>query len=572
MAETLAARHGSQGVLIALPTQATTNAMFDRVAEWIEAQPARPPEIGAWALTLGHGKARLNPAYAQMIEEFRAFERERSRRTQRKSQIHDEHAEQRVEDLCNSVVQELFLSAKRRLLSNFAVVTIDQLLMAALKRKHLMLAHVALSGKVVIIDEAHASDDFMNVYLDSALSWLGAYGVPVIVLSATLTAERRKAMIAAYAPQRREELAATSFDARHYPLLTLVPKEGPISANQVVGHNRSAQVSWTWQPTALGSLIASLKGSLSEGGCALVVRNTVLDAQETARAIEDAGLPVLLAHAGYLAADRVEIDSELRSLFGESGVNRPGLQVVVATQVVEQSLDVDFDFMVTDLAPMDLLIQRVGRLHRHARSRPEPLASPQVRILADMDSDDVPRPTRGSRAVYGDHLLLRTAAALIEHGPTITTPDDISPLVQRAIGTDPIGPEAWAGLLSEAAAERAATILDQQRKAGQWTLNPWTPESATRITGLGEWLDLANDPSEQQQLATVRDTDPTLEVIVVPQSWDGLAAIRPPWLAEAPSGLETLDTSTLPTDEVARDRVMVDTAPPPELQDFGWIA
>ncbi|MFD0865891.1 CRISPR-associated helicase Cas3' [Tessaracoccus lubricantis] len=553
VAEILAARRGSQGILFALPTQATTNAMFERVATWIELQPQRPAEIGAWALTLAHGKARLNQAYAQLMEDFADFER-RQPTTQDSSGISDEAEAAGALELCNSVVHQWFLSAKRRLLSNFAVVTIDQLLMSALQRKHLMLAHVALAGKVVIIDEAHASDEYMNTYLDSVLSWLGTYGTPVIVLSATLTAERRNAMMLAYAPHRADEIAQFQQDPAAYPLLTTLPRDdAPITSKQVVGRHLSRDIIWSWHPTELGGLVASVRGQIAEGGCALVIRNTVRDAQDTAAALAQAGVDTRLAHAGFIARDRADIDADLLADFGRDGSNRPFQSVVVATQVVEQSLDIDFDVLFTDLAPMDLLLQRAGRMHRHPRPRPPHLREARAFLLADAGVNDMPTPTGGSTAVYGAHLLLRTAATLADHGSVITLPDDISPLVQRALGQEDIGPEDWKPALEAAAATHHRLLHEQKKKASQWVLEPWDQADAQYRAEMGAWLPLANDPPETQMQATVRDIDPTLEVIIVPLTPDGAAAIRPPWLTEDPEGTETLDTSSLPTDDLARE-------------------
>ncbi|MBK7821948.1 MAG: CRISPR-associated helicase Cas3' [Tessaracoccus sp.] len=548
-AESIASRRGSQGIVIALPTQATTNAMFSRVARWIDDLPEPPAEVGAWALTLGHGKSQLNQEFAKLNEAVKAFER-RLARTEEHAPIFEG---EETPALCNAVVHQWFLGAKRRLLSNFAVVTIDQVLRAALQRKHLMLDHLALGGKVVIIDEAHASDDFMNVYLDSALSWLGAYDVPVILLSATLTAERRRRFLSAYRPGRAAEAEKLSFAEDDYPLLTILPRdEAPITARVVAENRPGRSVQWTWHPTALDRIVASVRDDLAHGGCALVVRNTVKDAQATAAALEEAGIAVLLTHAGFLAVDRAGNDEELRYLFGKDGVERPDRIAVVSTQVVEQSLDVDFDVLYTDLAPVDLLLQRVGRLHRHARIRPHRHATARLFLLADLPSDDaLPSATPGSLAVYGSHLLLRTAATLVEHGPTIRIPDDVARLVERALGSGHVGREAWQAMLSEARANHEREIEKQREKAAKWCVVPWNPDGDPR-TSLGDWLTVAPDSSEIAMGIAVRDTDPTLEVIVVPIAPAG-SAVRPPWLTKNPSQVETLDTSTRPSDEVARE-------------------
>lgn len=554
-AEAIAARRGSQGLLIALPTQATTNAMFGRVVEWIDRLPAKPEDVSAWAVSLGHGKSRLNPKFAELIAEMQAFERSLPS-THQFSTMHDEDDKpsgSEAEHLCNVVAHQWFLSAKRRLLANFSVVTIDQLLMASLQRKHLMLAHIALSGKVVVIDEAHASDDYMNVYLDSTLSWLGAYGVPVIVLSATLTPERRRSMMAAYAPSRAAEIEGLTFDPARYPLITVVPRSGQqIVSHHVQERTPGRRVTWSWHSPEPDAIVSTLQHLVSEQGCALVIRNTVRDAQATASAIEDAGLgPVILTHAGFLAADRARNDEELIDLFGrtEHGA-RPHRAIVVSTQVVEQSLDVDFDVLITDLAPMDLLLQRIGREHRHARWRPEHLRQAHVHVLAEESTDSPPHATDGSRAVYGDHLLLRTAATLLDHGSEIRLPEDISPLVTKALGGEPVGPDSWQEQLLEASTEHQRLLTAQREKAATWCVLPWTPDDHRRH--LGQWLETSMDYTEIQMGAAVRDTEPTLEVIVVPLTADESAAVSPPWLLDDPTQTETLDTSTMPSDDLSR--------------------
>lgn len=562
-AELIAAALGAQGLVVALPTQATANAMFDRLAKWLPNQPSKPYEAAAWAVTLGHGKALLQHRYAAMIEELRQFEAELPR-TDQVSEMHDEDStHERDEDAgngrgdeppCNAVAHQWFLGARRRLLANFTVVTIDQILMAALQRKHLALAHIALSGKVIVIDEAHASDDFMNVYLDSALSWLGAYGVPVIVLSATLTRVRRNTMLKAYAPDREAEIDALTVSPEQYPLITTLPTtKEPIRCHVIPDNTEPRPVTWRWHPTEIEAIIETLQGCLADGGCALVVRNTVADAQATAEFLDAAGLgPVLLNHAGFMAVDRANKDTELTALFGPGAEEeRPEHQVVVATQVVEQSLDVDFDVLITDLAPMDLLLQRVGRLHRHPRSRPASLEQAQLFILADEDEGPMPRGSSGSHLIYGDHHLFRTAATLLLHGSTITLPTDISPLVQRALDLAPLGPDEWQPALAEAEHEHRRLQSATRRKANTWVLPPYSAQREPKH--LGEWMKLASNPPETQMCATVRDTDPSLEVIVVPLSPDGSAALRPPWQTEDPSIADVLDTSTLPGDDLARE-------------------
>ncbi|WP_296137269.1 CRISPR-associated helicase Cas3' [uncultured Tessaracoccus sp.] len=554
-AHTLAGRLGLQGMLIALPTQATTNAMFDRVAAWIEQLPSPPSDVPAMAVMLAHGKSRLHPRFAAMEREIRLFESQDFTEQHEETDSETRHTPDREQEpLVNAVAHQWFMSAKRRLLANFAIVTIDQVLMAALQRKHLALAHFALSGKVIVIDEAHASDEFMNVYLDSVLSWLGAYRAPVIVLSATLTARRRRAMLRAYAPHRAEEVQELPFDKHHYPLITVVPQgDGSIELYKVKERRapRTVHVSWVSE----AALVNAVTQSIANGGCALVVRNTVADAQATMHALVDAGIAdVTLSHAGFIQADRISKDATLTSRFGPPGeTDRPLRAVVVATQVVEQSLDVDFDVLFTDLAPMDLLFQRIGRLHRHRRPRPTGLTAAQAVLIGDPgDEDAVCSPSAGSMHVYGPHLLLRTAATLRAHGPTLRIPDDVSPLVADALGPASVGPPAWGPALDEARLEYEERLRRQRERATQWSL----PAYAARTEepeNLADWLPLAHEYQESELDAAVRDIEPTVEVIVVPITSDGVSAMRPPWHQELSEVPDILDTSSLPTDELARE-------------------
>lgn len=558
VSEVIASQRGSQGLLVALPTQATTNAMFDRVMPWLDRLEHPLPVEPAWSVILGHGKSMLHQPYADQSKEFAAFDRLAA--SNESGHVYEDQEEgadvtSSGAPSTNVVVHQWFLSSKRRLLASFAIVTIDQLLMAGLQRKHLMLAHIALSGKIVVIDEAHASDEFMNVYLDSVLSWLGAYEVPVIVLSATLTSARRRSMMTAYAPDRAQAINSVESDPEAYPLVTVVPRgTGDPHVIPVRDTRPGRTVQWRWHSTDLDRITASVSEAITDGGCALVVRNTVADAQQTAAALAAEGFPVMLNHAGFLAIDRAQNDSALRSLFGKDAEGRrPDRAVVVATQVVEQSLDVDFDILFTDLAPVDLLIQRVGRLHRHGRWRPAHLRSARAYILADEEFGGPPRGTSGSQAVYGDHLLLRTAATLEHHGSTIALPLDGATLVARALGGDPVGPESWQAEMTAAAQAHAEKLLRQREKAATWCVRPWDP-TADRRSYLGDWMStVANDFDEIQMGAAVRDTEPTVEVIVVPRTPDGAAAIRPPWLTDDETLVETLDTSTVPSDDLARE-------------------
>ena len=216
-AEILAARTGAGGCLVALPTRATGNAMFKRLLTWLD----RLPGGGGRSVFLAHAKAALNDEWAGLV-----------RQGNRTIAAVDVDGLERMsppgaklrKNPAGLQAHQWLRGRKKGLLASFTVGTIDQVLFASLKSRHLALRHLALAGKVVVIDEVHAYDAYMNTYLERVLEWLAAYGVPVILLSATLPASRRLALASAYAGN--EVAADVPSDA--YPLLTAVPRDGNV--------------------------------------------------------------------------------------------------------------------------------------------------------------------------------------------------------------------------------------------------------------------------------------------------------------------------------------------------------
>jgi CRISPR-associated helicase Cas3 len=540
-AEVLAARSGAGGCFVALPTRATSDAMFGRVLSWLDRVPDADVDRGAHAVMLAHGKARLN-------EDFRTLVR-RGRSSGVALDAAGGHPD---------LAAHQWLSGRKTSgLASFVVGTIDQVLFAGLKARHLALRHLGLAGKVVIIDEAHAYDVYMSQYLDRVLEWLGAYRVPTIVLSATLPAGRRKTMVEAYdwgrvsgrRPSRRrswrdgQPIAAVDPYAQlsanlGYPVITGcgAPGETVVEVTQPAGRTVSVQVDRLTDD--LPALVTMLRDELCEGGCALVIRNTVARVQDAAAVLAAAfGTDqVAVAHSRFLAPDRAANDQWLRDIFGppeRSSAARPSRCIVVASQVAEQSLDIDFDLLVSDLAPVYLLLQRLGRLHRHARGRPMRLQAARC-VVTGVDWDATPpEPVAGSQRVYGRHALLRSLAAL--HGQLngsgpVVLPGDIAPLVQAAYGGSPLGPSAWQPAMAAASDE-----FDRQRVVKRERAQTF------RLGGVGApgepivgWLDAAVGDVDDTRAgrAQVRDTAAeSVEVAVVLRRADG-ALITVPWLAK----------------------------------------
>jgi CRISPR-associated helicase Cas3/CRISPR-associated endonuclease Cas3-HD len=524
-AEELAARSGADGCFVALPTRATSDAMFSRVLDWMRALP----DIDvATSVLLAHGTASLNDEYRGLLRNGRL------------------HAVGEDPDDAEAGIAHHWLNGRKKgPLAQFVVGTIDQVLFAGLKSRFLALRHLGLAGKVVIIDEVHAYDVYMARYLDTVLQWLGAYGTPVVLLSATLPADRRAQLVRAYERGRGGPEVEIPADPG-YPVVIasgMAPLAVPASGTpRLVAVER--------HPDDLDVLAELLREGLADGGCAVVVRNTVTRVQETAdRLIAEFGPgEVTVTHSRFLASDRARLDDELLRCFGPPGDERrrPKRHVVVASQVVEQSLDVDFDLMITDLAPADLVLQRMGRLHRHTRLRPPRLEQPRCVLVGTKDWTAEPvQAVRGSRAVYGTHSLLR-AAALFAERTSITLPDDIAPIVQAAYGPDPLGPQAWQGAMATALAAHKQRADRRREDAGVFLLRDVGGPAAT----LDGWVragvgDADDDP---RGAGRVRDGDESVEVLVVQRDRDG-GILTPSWV-EGGGVQIPLDTS--PSWELAR--------------------
>ncbi|KJE20495.1 CRISPR-associated helicase, Cas3 family [Frankia torreyi] len=548
-AEVLAAKVGADGVYVGMPTQATSDPMFSRVRAWLAAVDVEVP-IG-----LLHGRARFNPEWAALRSQI-SF-----------AGVHDDlddfgmtddygmgdafglgdefgvDGEGRAGAAARSeappagpaAAADWFLGAKRGLLAPVTVGTVDQLLHAATRTKHVMLRHAGLAGRVVILDEVHAYDVYMAQFLFEALRWLADSGVPVIVLSATLPPALREQLARAYlqgALQCRDVDLAALPTPDGYPSTTAVFTRG--------GEPDFAGVSaQPWRPSTPvnvrildeddafdpRTVAAAVTRAVGDGGCALVVCNTVRRAQDVYAELAAAfGADVVLLHSRFTAAERAHRTAEVVDRLGPPGrtgaAARPRRLVVVATQVAEQSFDVDVDVLITDLAPVDLLLQRVGRLHRHERpssDRPANLRGPEVIVSGlRLTGEDVPRYPGGSRAVYGDHLLLRAAALVADaaKGPGWSIPEHVPGLVATGYGDAPLGPPGWADAL---AAARTAWEGDEARRrvnASAFLLAGEDRLGLPTLAGLHDNGTAALE-TEERVAAVVRDGEESIEVVLV---------------------------------------------------------
>lgn len=494
-AEQLAYKTGRNGFFMGLPTQATTNAMFTRVLEWTK--DLADSEGKKLQINLMQSKREYNSTFTSLPEA---------------SDVYDDGQQDKV----SSVVVNSWFTGKKSILSDFTIATIDNLLLMGLKKKHLFLRHLGFSGKVVVIDEVHAYDTYMSSYLFKAMTWLGAYHVPVVILSATLPVEKRNQLVKSYLQGKYGRDAKKMLIAEDgwektqaYPLLTVL--DGP-KLKQLTDFDQENQKSTLLHVQRLDvddeQLVQTVMKKIEQGGVAGIIVNTVKRAQTLAKTFQQdqaamADTTFMVLHSAFLAPERSVQEQGLQKFIGKNG-SRPHKMIVIGTQVLEQSLDIDFDVLYTDIAPIDLILQRAGRLHRHDIPRPEKLKAPEVFIMGIQGPYEY---GDANEAIYEKYLLMKSDYFLRD---VVTLPNDISKLVQRVYDskTDELIPEL----------EEAKTKFDKdqaQEKQRSKVFQVAKPRPKRTIHG---WLksDFRNlGKDEQSANAAVRDIQETVEVILI---------------------------------------------------------
>lgn len=430
LSDRLSSLAGLRGAYFALPTMATSNQLFQRVAQYLQ---LRFGESGV-NFQLVHGRADFNEDFAKLRR--RALSRRHDnlgRVDTLEAQLSDvgETATEKV------VAAEWFTYKKRGLLAPYGVGTIDQALLAVLQTKHFFVRLFGLCGKVVIVDEVHAYDTYMRSLLRHLLSWLAACGTSVVLLSATLPSRMRHELIEAYAVGRGSGHVVGQLTAPYPRIIWITDHESAAVHVKGAPMREVKLASFRWSEP---SWKIELKRALEGGGCAAVILNTVGQAQRVYQELKGyfAADELMLFHARYPFDERMERERNVLEKFGRDSECRPYRVVVVATQVIEQSLDLDFDVMVTALAPIDLVVQRSGRLWRHRRPRPEGLNEPTLWLLMpDCDELGVPRFDGGTSRVYHAHVLLRSWVVLSKLS-SIRIPDDLENIIEAVYSrTDP---------------------------------------------------------------------------------------------------------------------------------------
>lgn len=296
---------------------------------------------------------------------------------------------------------------KRALLARFGVGTVDQAMITVMKVRYGVLRILGLANKVLIVDELHSYDAYMSTIIERLVEWCRDLNIPVVMMSATLPIKRKAQM-----------LGTDKLCCKAYPLVTEVFSNGNIIELPISTVYKQWKVKIDYKEHI---------SDIPAEGCTLILANTVKKAIEIYEGLNVPNDEKLLFHSRFTVARRSEIEKMVTGLFGRGG-NRPSKMILVATQVVEQSMDVDFDRMYTELAPIDLVLQRIGRLHRHDIPRPASLVVPRCTVFADGLGT--------GRYVYYE-LLLERSMEILKKEKAINIPSDIPSLIEAVYRDEP---------------------------------------------------------------------------------------------------------------------------------------
>jgi CRISPR-associated endonuclease/helicase Cas3 len=412
LAQRMMAAGKGRGLYFALPTTATADAMFDRMRPVLgRLFQGRP------SLALAHGRRLLSDAFAE---------------------VRGAAGDSPEDAACAAWLAD---DRRRSLLAEIGVGTIDQALMAVLPTRFSTLRLWALSNRVLIVDEAHAYDPYMETQLRALLRFHAMLGGSAIVMTATLPRRMRDGYVSAF----RAGLGASDAplgERNGYPALSVMAASAAETFEPAPAPAMVRRVEVERLPDASAAVSAVVEAARAGAAC-VWVRNAVDDAIAAAATLRDHAVETEILHARFAMGDRLEIERRVVARFGKTGEGRAG-RVLVATQVVEASLDLDFDMMVSDLAPIGALIQRGGRLWRHMDARPaerRPVPGPRLRVV----SPDPSAATsdrwlhevldRGAY-VYPQDAQWRTADALFRAG-AINAPDGLRALIEAVHGDEP---------------------------------------------------------------------------------------------------------------------------------------
>lgn len=431
----------AKGIYFALPTQATSNRMHIRMKEFVRRISVAPNTSrlihgNSWLMDQADGLLPVATSAGAVSEDARTG-------------------------------RDWFASVKRALLAPFGVGTIDQALLGVVAAKHFFVRHFALAGKVVILDEVHSYDLYTGTLIDKLIRTLEGLGCTVLVLSATLTGTRRR-QIASHPEEMEADVELP------YPLIT-GRKEGkplkPIAA--APPESQTVKVCFIAAENAAEKAITLARN----GGAVLWICNTVSAAQKQYQRFME--LPqrdflVGLLHSRFPFWRREELEDEWMERLGKNGKTRCG-SILVSTQVVEQSVDLDADLLITELAPTDMLLQRIGRLWRHERGK-RPADEAQLCIIEEtqsieefrnMEPKAIVMALDSKAKVYAPYVLLRSLEVW-KTQPQVSMPLQIRRLIESTYQDRENEPESWKQLSYEWFGSDSAKKMIASRNCNLW--------------------------------------------------------------------------------------------------------
>ncbi|MCU0848443.1 MAG: CRISPR-associated helicase Cas3' [Spirochaetes bacterium] len=415
----------ASGIYFALPTQTTSNRIHLRVVDFINRICEKTLSI-----QLIHGNSWLLDDKIEIPE----INNNPDGDSQERDSAYD-----------------WFSSPKRALLSPFGVGTVDQALMGVIAVKHFFVRLFALAGKVVILDEVHSYDIYTGTLINNLCRSLVQLGATVIILSATLTATRRIELLDIDNDEKTSSngyplLSGKTADGQILPDVTLDSPENKEIAIRFIDENKAISNAW---------------GKAQNGASIVWICDTIARSQEIYDSFkhkENRGsVEIGLLHSRFPFFRREEIEQKWLEKLGKNGNGR-GSCILVATQVVEQSVDIDADLIITELAPTDMLLQRIGRLWRHNRHL-RPIEKPELWILKEsfniqqsieMTSSEIRKALGNKAYVYDPYVLLRTYMEWKKRDTkTILIPFDIRSIIEYTYSENVEPSESWKELKAD---------------------------------------------------------------------------------------------------------------------------
>lgn len=443
----------ASGLYFALPTQATSNRIHERVAEFLRRIQGGTPRLvhsGSWLMDRDMQFPSLDA-----------------------TQPNDQR----------SVARDWFASSKRSLIAPFGVGTVDQALMGVIAVKHFFVRHFALAGKVVVLDEVHSYDVFTGTLIEALISALVKLRCTVIILSATLTRTRREKLLHLGGPHR-DILPPTSPNIDPFPLISGVARGKPILPHTVPTGVSMPPIAVHFRTEE--EILADAMQAARCGACVLWICNTVDRALATYRAVcaerREDDPPIGLLHSRFPFYRRQELENDWMEKLGKDRTHRPAGCLLISTQIVEQSVDLDVDLLISELAPTDMIFQRLGRLWRHHKNddRPRPCPQPELWIIkeaaaldvlrGELDSQSL-RKTLGKKArVYAPYVLLRTLEQW-HNKRQVHLPSDIRSWLEATYTPHNEDERpGWKALLAELIGKRSRHIGQAETAQNVWNL------------------------------------------------------------------------------------------------------